>query len=362
MSRRRRRHIRLLYQIIILSYARRSNTMKKNMPADNDPMSKIDNVEEGLADDFIGAVKGVRDPWWKRKRIICPLIISFVVAGVLAIAVGATLSSNSQREGGDSAVSSLTPDVSSPTPDSYQSSSPSLAPHPTSSAASSSSSSKPKHPTQAPSTEGSYGSSASSAINHMWKTTAPTGLIARQPLRPTVSPSPTERPTTSAAPTTARPSPSPTVSFAPTENCYWVEVDIVYDSFPTETSWTIENDMGDVMKSYQEEDWVAMFYSESICLQEGTYQFAILDEHGDGMLAPGYYSLTSYGEYIDQGAGFGHTSTSTFSLPWTPVPHEELYEYHGAESSEEENPEHPDFILDLMMDVFEYEEGIGVRD
>mmetsp|Transcript_12790 Transcript_12790/g.27763 ORF Transcript_12790/g.27763 Transcript_12790/m.27763 type:complete len:144 (+) Transcript_12790:1-432(+) len=59
---------------------------------------------------------------------------------------------------------------------------------------------------------------------------------------------------------------------------------------------------------------------ESICLEEGVYQFTIYDSLEDGIYAPGHYNVTSYGELIAQGEDFEHSETTIFSLPLTPAP------------------------------------------
>ena len=130
---------------------------------------------------------------------------------------------------------------------------------------------------------------------------ATSSTITREPTTPPVwTPFPTS--TSSLAPTaTIQPSPSPTVSPLPTITCYWVDIVVVFDAFPLETSWQIEKiiNSGDnkVLKTFNgtsgEENELR---NESMCLEgEQTYQFAIYDDYGDGIIAPGHYNVTSNG-------------------------------------------------------------------
>ena len=58
---------------------------------------------------------------------------------------------------------------------------------------------------------------------------------------------------------------------------------------------------------------------ESVCLQEGLYQFAIHDSNGDGICCgygEGSYNVTIYGKVIVQGGVFGTKETTTFAIPF----------------------------------------------
>jgi len=130
-----------------------------------------------------------------------------------------------------------------------------------------------------------------------------------QQLRPSMSPS------SSLAPTTTTQS--------PTETCYWVDIVVVFDGYPTETSWQLEtiNDLGDdkiVLKTvYGTSEDANKVRTESMCLEgDREYQFTIYDEYGDGILAPGYYNVTSEGNSIVQGGNFGDSESTIFSIPF----------------------------------------------
>ena len=142
-----------------------------------------------------------------------------------------------------------------------------------------------------------------------------------QHLRPSMSPSSSSAPTTSPKPTQ-----SPTVSSMPTETCYWVVIAVVFDQFPSETSWGIQkiNDSGNniVLKTVNgTSDDVNKVRKESICLEdEQTYQFTIYDTFGDGIEAPGYYNVTSTsdGSLIVKGGDFEDSESTIFSVPYEP--------------------------------------------
>ena len=55
---------------------------------------------------------------------------------------------------------------------------------------------------------------------------------------------------------------------------------------------------------------------ESICLQEGSYQFTIYDSASDGIFDPGSYNVTSYGEIIKEGGDFVSSESTLFSIPF----------------------------------------------
>jgi len=114
----------------------------------------------------------------------------------------------------------------------------------------------------------------------------------------------------------------PTLSLSPTRKCYQIEIDIVYDGFPGETSWDLHklaiNGNGKELVKSQTALREDSPNSTSICLSEGKYQFTIYDTFGDGILAPGHYNVTSEGNLIVQGGEFGHGEITSFSVPYTP--------------------------------------------
>jgi len=153
---------------------------------------------------------------------------------------------------------------------------------------------------------------------------------------PSARPSSSARPSESFAPSTLPSSSArPSTSSSPTETCYWIDVSVDFDSDSNETSWDVQriNDVGDniVVKTYQGTyDDQYMLRQESMCLEEGQYQFTIYDSYGDGLafffddevnsLYGGHYNVTSYGELIVEGAEFIYSETTSFSLPLPSAP------------------------------------------
>ena len=77
---------------------------------------------------------------------------------------------------------------------------------------------------------------------------------------PTLSPHPSTSPSVSVAPSTS--------SF-PTQTCFWVNISIIYDSYPEETSWELKINQTErdylVLKSYSAADGDTV-YTDSVCL------------------------------------------------------------------------------------------------
>ena len=160
--------------------------------------------------------------------------------------------------------------------------------------------------------------------------TAAPSMMPSDTLSPTVSPSfapsvsPSESPTISPA-VTSNPSMLPTISSQPTITCYWIEIMVVLDDYPQETSWQIQKiiNSGDnivLLTTFNgtsgEENKLR---NESMCLEgEQTYRLAVYDEFGDGFIAPGHYNMTSNGVLIVQGGEFGLAQMTTFSIPFVP--------------------------------------------
>ena len=127
---------------------------------------------------------------------------------------------------------------------------------------------------------------------------------------------PSTSPSSSLAPTTAlRPSSSPT------ETCWQVDINVVFDQWASQTSWDVQrtNAVGDntILKEFIGTDSDdSETRQESICLQEGEYQFTMYDSFGDGISEPGSYNVTSYGEIIKEGGEFVSSESTLFSIPF----------------------------------------------
>ena len=152
----------------------------------------------------------------------------------------------------------------------------------------------------------------------------------------------TARPTPSVSPLTVRPSDMPSSSpsalpttDAPTEipdpphivngTCRTglasLDVDVLTDLFPEDTSWDLWNDLtGDSVGSRQSYDAQSTLYSNRLCLyQNSVYTFSIYDENGDSICCQngdGYFALTLDGiEMYRGGEGFGSQYDYTFVVP-----------------------------------------------
>jgi len=140
--------------------------------------------------------------------------------------------------------------------------------------------------------------------------------------------SPSMSPSSSIAPTTSpKPTQSPTVSSLPTETCYWIDIVVVHDQYPEETSWDIQTINGSgnnvVLKTFNgTSNGKYKAQKESVCLEgEQTYQFTIYDSEEDGICCEygkGYYNVTSNGSLIAQGGGFTLGETTSFPIPFIP--------------------------------------------
>ena len=159
--------------------------------------------------------------------------------------------------------------------------------------------------------------------------TAAPSMMPSKTTYPTFSPSSTPSALPSVSPTvsptvTAHPSILPTLSISPTETCYWIDVVVVFDDYPLETSWQIQKIIspGDniVLKTFNGTSSEAnKLHKESICLEgEQTYQFTIYDDYVDGIIAPGHYNVTSNGGLVVQGGNFGQGEITSFSVPFVP--------------------------------------------
>jgi len=114
-------------------------------------------------------------------------------------------------------------------------------------------------------------------------------------------------------------------SIAPT-TCYLIEVVIIYDWAPIQSSWTLQRisafGSSALVKTYEEASWIARSYTESMCLPAGEYEFTIYDAAGDGICCDwgdGHYNVTtSNGTLIAHGGAFESEETTRFSLPIVP--------------------------------------------
>ena len=105
----------------------------------------------------------------------------------------------------------------------------------------------------------------------------------------------------------------------PTTECAsHLDIAIIYDDNPHESSWElIRKDDNKLIQSH--EGWHGdKMYTDSICLEEGQYEFTIKDKASDGICCglegDGYYKLTSNGKLIAEGGEFEASETTSFSI------------------------------------------------
>jgi hypothetical protein len=119
------------------------------------------------------------------------------------------------------------------------------------------------------------------------------------------------------------PSHSPSSSHIPTETCYWIEVAIAFDEFPSDTKWKVEQLDGEfaIDAAYLHRPKYS-YDKERHCLPVGRYQFIIWDEGDDGLCClygSGNYTVTSNDELIAEGGEFRFDETTIFDVPYMPT-------------------------------------------
>ncbi|EJK67638.1 hypothetical protein THAOC_11302, partial [Thalassiosira oceanica] len=138
---------------------------------------------------------------------------------------------------------------------------------------------------------------------------------------------PTATPTSSPSDLPSR-SPSDKPTSRPSEEPrYCITISIVYDYFPTETSWKLISDEdGAIVHEYKELDDTATSHFARFCLTEGWYTFKVFDELGDGISdednGQGSYTITSDdngwsdGIVLARGGEFSDVDAANFVLPY----------------------------------------------
>ena len=109
----------------------------------------------------------------------------------------------------------------------------------------------------------------------------------------------------------------------PNDNESLLQVDVLTDNYPSETSWTLKNNVCTAEEWSEEESvlWTntgtldsATDYSYSNCVPRGEYTFTVYDIYGDGFCCgygQGKYIL-SYGAFdIKEGGAFAHEESVT---------------------------------------------------
>lgn len=96
-----------------------------------------------------------------------------------------------------------------------------------------------------------------------------------------------------------------------------VTLDITFDNYPEETSWTIVNDAGATVASgsYSQANPDGSSITETLCLPDDCYTFTINDGYGDGICCSfgnGSYTLTGPNGVIQSGGSFQFSETADF--------------------------------------------------
>ena len=138
---------------------------------------------------------------------------------------------------------------------------------------------------------------------------------------PTKSASPSASPTISTAPT-ASPSAAPTIVCQDGEAR--VQIDILTDNYPEETTWKLTNTCTNALllsggpyatKGHQ--------INEIHCIPKGSYEFEIKDSYGDGVCCSygqGSYSVSYDGIQVASGGAFSSVEVTTFGDRCTASP------------------------------------------
>ncbi len=98
-----------------------------------------------------------------------------------------------------------------------------------------------------------------------------------------------------------------------------VIISITLDNYPEETSWTVQNENGNVIASGgtygSQPDGSTV--TETLCLADGCYDFTINDSFGDGICCSygnGSYAVVAAGTTVASGGNFGSSETTNFCL------------------------------------------------
>ncbi len=116
-------------------------------------------------------------------------------------------------------------------------------------------------------------------------------------------------------------------------------LNITFDDFPQETSWTITNSGGTVVASESYSSAVGSTVSETISgLTSGTYTFTISDTFGDGICCDygnGSYTLSSVAGEIASGGEFTSSDVTDFCVEGTEV-RLETFKLSGLDAEDKE--------------------------
>ncbi|WP_353780180.1 hypothetical protein [Winogradskyella sp. 3972H.M.0a.05] len=107
-----------------------------------------------------------------------------------------------------------------------------------------------------------------------------------------------------------------TINYVKEFVCPDLVLNIIFDTYPQETSWEITNSGGSVVASgdmYAGETTL----TEDLCLPDGCYTFTIFDSFGDGICCgygDGSYEITLDGNVLISGGTFGADESQNFCV------------------------------------------------
>lgn len=97
-----------------------------------------------------------------------------------------------------------------------------------------------------------------------------------------------------------------------------MSLEVGTDDYPSETTWAIEDDLGNLIKSGGGYGVANDYYQHTICLDTGCYTFTIYDAYGDGICCGygnGYYQLwDNDGVSVADGGQFGNSESTSFCI------------------------------------------------
>jgi len=153
---------------------------------------------------------------------------------------------------------------------------------------------------------------------------ATSGLTTAPSMGSTPTPNPAlgSTPNSTVGPTldlTPPPTPPPT--------CHNLDVSMTLDQYPSDTRWEIvpqgQNTVVATSPPYDETVQFSAVDVDTVCLEEGTYEFTIYDVFGDGICCKwgeGSYELAFGDNVVASGGAFGESETKTFVTPGSNQP------------------------------------------
>lgn len=99
-----------------------------------------------------------------------------------------------------------------------------------------------------------------------------------------------------------------------------IDIELNTDDYPSETSWTIVDQGGNIVFEGDNYGNANSSYNQSICLDSGCYVFTIYDSYGDGICCDfgnGSYSIEVGGDLIGDGGDFNSSEEIDFCIEST---------------------------------------------